>query len=96
MYVLGNQLVNPSIRHMEVPISHQFNWKPLVTPFVQGRTNTLHVSTYPMWYNVIPPYIHLYLNLYLTYTIKVEGFDPLISRNDTCYIPGYVPILNNM
>lgn len=57
VYVLGNQLVNPSICYMEGPISHQFNWKPLVTPFVLGRISTLLVSPYPMWYNIAPPYI---------------------------------------
>ncbi len=40
--------------------------------------------------NGIPPYIPLNLNLYLTYTTKTKGFDPLISNNYTSYVLGYI------
>jgi hypothetical protein len=40
--------------------------------------------------NVIPPYILLNPNLYPTYTIETKGFDPLISKNYTSYVLGYI------
>jgi hypothetical protein len=56
-----------SIGHTIILVSYQWTWQPLVTPFVLGETNVLLTSTYPMWYNVIPLYIILNLNLYPTY-----------------------------
>jgi len=43
-----------------------------------------------MWYNVIVPYIPLDFNLYPTYLIGAKRFDPLIFRNYTDYVTGYV------
>jgi hypothetical protein len=51
-------------------------------------------STYPMWYNVIPPFMPLDPNLYPTYQTRTKGFDSSIFRNYTCYVPRNVyPIL---
>jgi hypothetical protein len=50
----------------------------------------LPTSTYPMWYNVLPPFVPLDLNLYLAYQIEAKGFNSLIFRNYTCYVPGNV------
>jgi hypothetical protein len=49
----------------------------------------LLISTYPMWYNV-----RLNPSLHPTYPIGTKGFDPLIFKNYTCYVPRYVyPVL---
>jgi hypothetical protein len=54
----------------------------------------LLTSTYPMWYNVIPPFVPLNPSLYLTYIIKTKGLDSLIFKNYTSYVPRNVyPIL---
>jgi hypothetical protein len=54
----------------------------------------LPISTYLMWYNVIPPFVPLDLSLYATYPIRIKGFNPLIFRNYISYVLGYVyPIL---
>jgi hypothetical protein len=43
-----------------------------------------------MWYNVIPPFVPLYLSLHLTYPTRTKGLDPSIFRNDIGYVHGYV------
>jgi hypothetical protein len=46
----------------------------------------LPTSTYPMWFNVIPPFVPLDLSLYPTYPIGTKGTNSLIFRNYTCYV----------
>jgi hypothetical protein len=48
----------------------------------------LPTSTYPMWSNVIPPFVPLDLSLYLAYQIGTKGLDFFIFRNYTCFVPG--------
>jgi len=43
-----------------------------------------------MWYNVIPPFVPLNLNLYLTYPTGTKGFDSSIFKNYTGYVTGNV------
>jgi hypothetical protein len=50
----------------------------------------LPTSTYPMWYNVIPPFVPLDLSLYPTYQIGTKGLDSSIVRNYIGYVPGNV------
>jgi len=83
------QIMNPSFGHETILVSYQLASKSLVTPFVPSRTNVLPTFTYPMWYNVIPLYI-LLDNVYPTYPTITKWFDPLIYRNHTCYVLGYV------
>ncbi len=90
VYVLGIQPMNPSIGHTPIPINYQSNWQSPITPFVRGKINTIPTSTYPIWYNVILPYIPLDPNLYPAYTTKEKKIDLLIPRNYTSYVPRYV------
>jgi hypothetical protein len=90
VFILGNQSMNPSIVHTTIPINYHTTWSQPVTPIVLGKTSMLPISTYPMWYNVIPPFVPLDPSLYPTYQIGTKGLDSLIFRN---YI-GYV--LENM
>jgi hypothetical protein len=54
----------------------------------------LPISTYPMWYNVIPPFVPLDLSLYPTYLIRTKGLDSSSFRNYTSYVLGNVyPVL---
>jgi hypothetical protein len=47
-----------------------------------------------MWYNVIPPFVHLDPSLYPTYPIGTKGFDSLIFRSYIGYVFGNVyPVL---
>jgi len=77
--------MNPNIVHTIVPINYQTTWSQLVTLIVLGKTNMLPTSTYPMWYNVIPPFVPLDPSLYPTYPIKIKGFDSSIFKNYTGY-----------
>jgi hypothetical protein len=54
VYVLGSQIMNLSMGQMVIPINYQTTWSQPVTQIVPSKTNRLHTSTYPMWYNVIP------------------------------------------
>jgi hypothetical protein len=84
--MLGTQAMNHSIGHMVVPINYQTTWSQLVTPIVPGKTNMLLTSTYPMWYNVIPPFVPLDPSLYPTYQTRAKGLDSLIFRNYISYV----------
>ncbi len=54
----------------------------------------LPTSTYPMCYNVVPPFMPLNPSLYLAYPIKTKALDPSIFRNYIGYVLGNVyPIL---
>jgi hypothetical protein len=48
-------------------------------------------STYPIWYNVISPFVPLYPNLYLAYQTRAKGLDSSIFRNYIGYVPRNVP-----
>jgi hypothetical protein len=50
----------------------------------------LPTSTYPMWYNVIPPFVPLNPSLYPTYPIRTKGYDSSIFRNYIGYVLGNV------
>jgi hypothetical protein len=50
----------------------------------------LPISIYPMWYNVIPPFVPLNPNLCPTYPIITKGFDYSIFRNYIGYVHGNV------
>jgi hypothetical protein len=47
----------------------------------------LPTSTYPMWYNVIPPFVPLNLSLFPAYQTRAKGLDSSIFRNYIGYIP---------
>jgi hypothetical protein len=54
----------------------------------------LPTSTYPMWYNVITPFVPLDTSLYLAYPTGTKGFDFSIFGNYICFVHGNVyPIL---
>jgi hypothetical protein len=87
VYVLGTQTMNHSITHTIVPINYQITWSQPVTPIVPSKTSMLSILTYPMWYNVIPPFVPLDLILYPAYPTGTKGLDSLIFRNYTWYVP---------
>jgi hypothetical protein len=61
---------------------------------ILGKTGMLPTSTYLMWYNVIHPFVPLDPSLYSTYRTRAKGFDSLIFKNYTCYVPRNVyPVL---
>jgi hypothetical protein len=47
----------------------------------------LPISTYPMWYNVIPFFVPLDLTLYPTCPTGTKGLDYSIFRNYIGYVP---------
>ncbi len=72
MSILETQAMNLSIGHMAILVNYQTTWSQLVIPIIPGQTNMLPMSTYPMWYNVISPFVPLELNLYPTYPIGTK------------------------
>jgi hypothetical protein len=79
--------MNPTIGHTPIFVNYQSNWQSHVTPFVLHKINTIPTSTYPMWYNVILPYIPTNHNLYPTYITRTKCVGPLIPRNYITYVP---------
>jgi hypothetical protein len=53
--VLETPTMNLNITHTAIPINYQTTWTQTITPIVLDKTSMLPTSTYPMWYNVIPP-----------------------------------------
>jgi hypothetical protein len=79
--------MNPSIIHTIIHVNYQTTWSQPVTPIVLGKTNMLPTSTCSMWYNVIPFFVPLNLNLYPTYPTRTKGFDSSTFNNYTSYVP---------
>jgi hypothetical protein len=67
VFVLRTQAMNPSISRTIILINYQTTWSQPITPIVPGKTSMLPIAIYPMWYNVIPPFVPLDLSLYPTY-----------------------------
>jgi len=67
VFVLGIQAMNLSIGHMVVFVNDKITWSQLVTLIVLSKIVMLLTSTYPMWYNVMPPFVPLDPSLYPTY-----------------------------
>jgi len=64
VFILRTQAMNPSIVHTTILVNYQTTWSQPITPIVSSKTNMLPTSTYPMWYNVIPPFVPLDPSLY--------------------------------
>jgi hypothetical protein len=85
--------MNPSITHTIILVNFQTTWSQHVTPIVLRKTSMLPTSTYPMWYNVIPPFVPLDLSLYITYQIGAKGLDFSIFKNYIGYVLGNVYLI---
>jgi hypothetical protein len=72
--------MNPSISHTTIPINYKTTWSQLVIPIVPSQISVLPSLTYPIWYNVIPPFVPLDLSLYPAYLIRTKGFDSSTLR----------------
>jgi hypothetical protein len=70
--------MNLGMGHTVIIINYQTTWSQHVTPIVLGKTSMLPISTYLMWYNVIPPFVHLDPSLYPAYPTRTKGLDSLI------------------
>jgi hypothetical protein len=67
MSILKTQTMNPNTGYMTMPINYQTTWSQPVIPIVLAKISMLPISTYPMWYNVIPPFVPLNPSLYPSY-----------------------------
>jgi hypothetical protein len=76
VFVLGIQAMNPNIGHTTIPINYQATWSQLVTPIILDKTSMLPISTYPIWYNVIPFFVPLDPSMYPTYPTGTKGLIP--------------------
>jgi hypothetical protein len=85
--ILRTKAMNPSIGHTTIFIKYQTIWSQPITPIVLRKTSIISTSTYPMWYNVIPPFVPLDPSLYPTYQTRAKGLDSLIFRNYISYVP---------
>ncbi len=56
--------------------------QPIVVPY----------PPYPMWYNIIPPFVPMDPNMYSMYYSRIKGLDPLIFKRKEKYIISHYPI----
>jgi hypothetical protein len=61
-----------------------------VTPIMPGHTNNVPFPSYPMWYNVIPPYLLLDSNLYPRYFNGMKMFELVNPRTATISMAWYL------
>jgi hypothetical protein len=95
--ILRTQTMNLNIGHTTVPTNYQTIWSQPITPIVPNKTSMLPISTYPMWYNVIPPFVPLDPSLYPGYQIGTKGLHSSIFRNYISYDLGMcTQYLNNL
>jgi hypothetical protein len=88
--ILGTQAMNIGICHTTIHVNDPITWLQPITLVVPSKTSMLPTSTYPMWYNVIPPFAPLNLSLYLAYQTGAKGLDYLIFKIYTSYVLGNV------
>jgi hypothetical protein len=75
-----SQAMNLNIGHATILVNYQTTWSQPITQIVLSKTSMLVISTYPMWYNVIPPFVPLDPCLYLAYPIRTKGLDSSIFK----------------
>jgi hypothetical protein len=74
--VLGTQGTNPSINYTIVLVNYQTTWSQPITPIVPSKISMLPTSLYPMWYNVIPPFVPLDPNCIQHIQLKQKDLIP--------------------
>jgi hypothetical protein len=73
VFILKIQAMNPNIYHTTTHVNYQTTWSQLVTLITPSKTSMLPTSTYPMWYNVMPPFMPLDPSLYPSYLTRTKG-----------------------
>jgi hypothetical protein len=92
--ILWTQTMNPNIGHIIIHVNYQTTWSQRAIPIIPSQTSMLPTSTYPMWYNIIPPFVPLDPSLYPIYPTGTKGFDSLIFKNDISYVPRNVYLVS--
>ncbi len=70
--------------------NQHLSWQQLVTPLIAWRPRVVSYPLYPMWYNTVPPFVPVDLNLYSMYYFGIKGLDPLISRRKDINASGII------
>ncbi len=69
------QQIWPSLVTNPISISQHLGRLQLVTPLIARQPR---IVLCPMWYNIIPSFVPMDLNIYSMYYSKIKGLDPLI------------------
>jgi hypothetical protein len=77
-------------RNEAIPITQPTSWQQIITPIVPGHTNNVSFLSYPMWYNVIPPYLFSDSNLYPRYFNGMKMFE-LVNHRITIISMAWYP-----
>ncbi len=70
-----------------IPISQHLGWMQPVTPLI---TKQPIIVLYLMWYNAIPSFVTMNVNMYYMYYSGIKGPDPLIFRRKEGYAIGVI------
>jgi hypothetical protein len=71
------------------PLTQPTSWQQTITPIVPSHTNNLSFLSYPMWYNVIPPFLFIDSNLYPRYFNGMKMFELVNPRTTTISMTWY-------
>jgi hypothetical protein len=62
-------LVNSS-----TPISQQLGWQQPITPLIARQPKVVPYPPYPIWYNILPSFVPMDLNINLTTINRNKGW----------------------
>jgi hypothetical protein len=60
------------------PIGQHLGWQQIVTPLIIRQPRVVPYPPYPMWYNILPPFVPMDPNLYSIYYFGIKKLDSLI------------------
>jgi hypothetical protein len=75
------QQIQPQLGLVTNPtlVNQHLGWRQLVTPLIARHPKVVPYPPYLMWYNIVPPFVPMDLNMYFMDYFKINRFDPLIS-----------------
>ncbi len=65
----------PNLVTSPISIRQHLGWLQLVTPLIARQPR---IVPCPMWYNIIPSFVPMDLNMYSMYYSRIKELDPLI------------------
>ncbi len=79
----------PSLVIHPTLVNQHLGWQQPITPLIARQPKViLYPPAYPMWYNIVPPFVPMDPNMYSVYYSKIKGPNPLIfgrkERYATC------------
>jgi hypothetical protein len=55
--------LEPGLVNSSTPISQHLGWQQPVTPLIARQPKVLPYPPYPIWYNILPYFVHMDFNM---------------------------------